>query len=81
MSERNAGRAARAGRVIAGYGRAREDVAVGRDVAAQREGLVDLLTDLRHWCRYAGVDFGAAGRMADIHHTAEVVGPIREVSR
>jgi hypothetical protein len=34
-------------------------------------GVVDLLSDLRHWCEHQGIDFEAAVRTSAIHHEAE----------
>lgn len=34
--------------------------------------LVDLLTDARHWCDQAGVDFAGLDRIACDHHRHEV---------
>ena len=35
--------------------------------------LVDLLTDMRHWCDAHGEGFAALDRRAHAHYTAEVV--------
>jgi hypothetical protein len=42
-----------------------------KDWDTGREGLIDLLTDARHWCDRAGEDFARLDRMASQHYIAE----------
>jgi hypothetical protein len=43
-----------------------------KDWDSGREGLIDLLTDARHWCDRHGEDFAALDRMAYQHYLAEL---------
>jgi hypothetical protein len=42
-----------------------------KDWASPPEGLIDLLTDARHWCDQNGESFGDLDRQAYRHHLAE----------
>lgn len=44
-----------------------------------RESLVDLLSDLRHWCDGRGFDFAAADRMAYQHYREELGAALLQV--
>lgn len=46
-----------------------------KDWDSGREGLIDLLTDARHWCDRHGEDFAALDRMAYQHYLAELNDP------
>jgi len=62
----NQRRAERAADVVAFYG-----IGEGNE---DREDLVDLLTDLRHWCAKTGINFEDANRIAAGHFFAEQGG-------
>ncbi len=42
-----------------------------KDWSSGREGLIDLLTDARHWCDRKGQDFAALDRIAYRHYLDE----------
>ena len=42
-----------------------------KDWATGREGLIDLLTDARHWCDEHGEDFAKLDRLAREHYVVE----------
>lgn len=46
----------------------------GQAPAYDEEAVIDLLTDLRHWCRTAGIDFSHCDHFAWAHHHAEIRG-------
>lgn len=43
-----------------------------KDWGSRREGLIDLLTDARHWCDRHGESFAELDRLACQHYTAEL---------
>ena len=47
--------------------------AVGTDISDD-EGLIDLLTDLRHTCLAEGIDFDRAVNISSLHYVAELNG-------
>jgi hypothetical protein len=46
----------------------------GAAPAYDEEAVVDLLTDLRHWCSAAGIDFPRCDHLAWAHHQDEIGG-------
>lgn len=65
IEKRNKARAQRAFDLLAPY-LSRGD--------ARKTCIIDLLTDLRHYCAQNGVDFGNALQLSDDHYRAEVAG-------
>ena len=47
------------------------------DWRSQREGLIDLLTDARHWCDRHGENFAALDRQAYQHYLEDLNQPER----
>ena len=45
-----------------------------KDWDTGREGLIDLLTDARHWCDHHGESFAELDRIAYQHYIAEFGG-------
>lgn len=43
-----------------------------KDWSTASEGIIDLLTDARHWCDRNGEDFAALDRIAHQHYLAEL---------
>ena len=43
-----------------------------KDWGSRREGLIDLLTDARHWCDRHGESFAALDRLACQHYISEL---------
>ena len=43
-----------------------------KDWGSRREGLIDLLTDARHWCDRNGESFATLDRLACQHYIAEL---------
>ncbi|GIW86361.1 MAG: hypothetical protein KatS3mg108_0685 [Isosphaeraceae bacterium] len=46
-----------------------------KDWGSKREGLIDLLTDARHWCDRHGEDLAGLDRLAHEHYLAELNSP------
>jgi hypothetical protein len=63
---RNQMRAVWAGRALKAF-----HVASNADALDPRSGLVDLLTDLRHWAAGQGIDFDKAAKIAALHYSEE----------
>lgn len=49
-----------------------------KDWRSQREGIIDLLTDARHWCDRHGEDFANLDRIAYQRYIAELNDAITE---
>ena len=66
-AERNDECVGRAGRIVVGYS--------GVPCKANYDSdLIDLLTELRHWCDAENVDYNAADQQAQKCHSEEVEG-------
>ncbi len=47
------------------------DMTGSSNVLVQEENVIDLLTDLRHYCRQQEMDFDSAVRMSEMHFERE----------
>jgi hypothetical protein len=54
--------------------RAQDALATYIDMDDTRSAVIDLLTDLRHYCDHNDIDLGAADKMAHQHYLAELSG-------